>query len=203
MFDVNGCNGVDWSEDLLDMDRVLVKLFDSVNSVDSVDSVDAGQDRERQKEPPLIVVIANKIDQSSVVVAPSIGHDDLPDYLRTHVLAEDFHLISCHQNQGIDRLVDSLGLHLEHRFNAVTGKTTINDENNEPSFVTRERHRLHLSTCEEHLTSAAQHLHASNGPIELAAEDLRLAGTSIGRIGGKIDPEDILDAIFLEFCIGK
>ena len=40
-------------------------------------------------------------------------------------------------------------------------------------------------------------------PIELVAEDLRWAGASLGRIGGSIDPEDILDAIFLEFCIGK
>ncbi len=39
--------------------------------------------------------------------------------------------------------------------------------------------------------------------IEMAAEDLRLAARSLGRITGRIDIEDMLDAIFRDFCIGK
>jgi tRNA modification GTPase len=38
---------------------------------------------------------------------------------------------------------------------------------------------------------------------ELAAEDLRTAAHSLGRLLGRVDVEDILDAIFKEFCIGK
>jgi tRNA modification GTPase len=38
---------------------------------------------------------------------------------------------------------------------------------------------------------------------ELAAEDLRAAAYSLGRLLGRVDVEDILDAIFREFCIGK
>ena len=38
---------------------------------------------------------------------------------------------------------------------------------------------------------------------ELAAEDLRQAVQSIGRILGRIDVEDILDVLFADFCIGK
>jgi tRNA modification GTPase len=38
---------------------------------------------------------------------------------------------------------------------------------------------------------------------ELAAEELRTAAHSLGRLLGRIDVEDILDAIFREFCIGK
>jgi tRNA modification GTPase len=37
----------------------------------------------------------------------------------------------------------------------------------------------------------------------LAAEELRVASQSLGRLLGRIDVEDILDAIFREFCIGK
>jgi tRNA modification GTPase len=38
---------------------------------------------------------------------------------------------------------------------------------------------------------------------ELAAEDLRAAADSLGRLLGRVDVEDILDAVFREFCIGK
>ncbi|MDE5457514.1 tRNA uridine-5-carboxymethylaminomethyl(34) synthesis GTPase MnmE [Bradyrhizobium sp. CSA112] len=38
---------------------------------------------------------------------------------------------------------------------------------------------------------------------ELAAEELRLAAYSLGRLLGRVDVEDILDVIFREFCVGK
>jgi tRNA modification GTPase len=37
----------------------------------------------------------------------------------------------------------------------------------------------------------------------LAAEDLRRAALSLGRLIGRVDVEEILDAIFRDFCIGK
>jgi tRNA modification GTPase len=38
---------------------------------------------------------------------------------------------------------------------------------------------------------------------EFAAEELRSAAQSLGRLLGRVDIEDILDLIFREFCIGK
>jgi len=38
---------------------------------------------------------------------------------------------------------------------------------------------------------------------ELAAEELRAAAHSLGRLLGRVDVEDILDTIFREFCVGK
>ena len=38
---------------------------------------------------------------------------------------------------------------------------------------------------------------------ELAAEELRTAAHSLGRLIGRVDVEDILDTIFREFCVGK
>ena len=39
--------------------------------------------------------------------------------------------------------------------------------------------------------------------VEGAAEDLRLAWRSLGRITGRVDVEDLLDVIFRDFCLGK
>jgi tRNA modification GTPase len=57
------------------------------------------------------------------------------------------------------------------------------------------------------LQQTAASLQRSIGAIgegeELAAEDLRMAAYSLGRLLGRVDIEDILDVIFREFCIGK
>ena len=39
--------------------------------------------------------------------------------------------------------------------------------------------------------------------LELAAMDLRIAVNAVGEIVGKTATEDLLDAIFSQFCIGK
>ena len=41
------------------------------------------------------------------------------------------------------------------------------------------------------------------GTTELGAEDLRRAADALGRLTGVVDVEDVLDAIFGRFCIGK
>jgi len=39
--------------------------------------------------------------------------------------------------------------------------------------------------------------------LELAALDLRIAANAVGEIVGKTTIDDLLDAIFSQFCIGK
>jgi tRNA modification GTPase len=39
--------------------------------------------------------------------------------------------------------------------------------------------------------------------LELAAEELRSAARDLGSITGAIETEEVLEAIFSEFCIGK
>jgi tRNA modification GTPase len=39
--------------------------------------------------------------------------------------------------------------------------------------------------------------------IVLGAEELRYAARAVGKVSGLIDVEDVLDALFRDFCIGK
>ncbi len=64
--------------------------------------------------------------------------------------------------------------------------------------LTRARHRRALEDC----VAALERAGGAVRP-ELVAEDLRLAARALGRIAGRVDVEDLLDAIFREFCIGK
>lgn len=67
-----------------------------------------------------------------------------------------------------------------------------------PAALTRPRHRAALIQAQERLAAAA----VAPWP-ELRTEDLRLALRALGRITGMVGVEDILDSIFLQFCIGK
>ncbi len=64
--------------------------------------------------------------------------------------------------------------------------------------VTRARHREALEAALRELREAQRQREP-----ELMAENVRLAARSLGRIGGRIDVEDVLDRLFREFCIGK
>jgi len=70
------------------------------------------------------------------------------------------------------------------------------------AVVTRERHRHALREAHASLGGALAQLD-SEGPLELVAEDVRLAARAVGRISGRVDVEDVLDRLFSNFCIGK
>ncbi|HJU10796.1 MAG TPA: tRNA uridine-5-carboxymethylaminomethyl(34) synthesis GTPase MnmE [Candidatus Binataceae bacterium] len=68
--------------------------------------------------------------------------------------------------------------------------------------ISRERHRNALARTLDALKSGLHGLR-NRMPPEIVAIDLATAAASLGSITGEISSEDILDAIFREFCIGK
>jgi len=70
----------------------------------------------------------------------------------------------------------------------------------EAPVITQARHRQQLGIC---LDTLEAYLAGSPDDMELRAEDLRRAGTALGRITGRVDVEDVLDQVFARFCIGK
>lgn len=75
-------------------------------------------------------------------------------------------------------------------------------EQYEAPFSARTRHLEALQRCLEHCQSAQEQLGASN-PVELAAEECRLAQQCLSEITGEFTADDLLDYVFREFCIGK
>ena len=71
----------------------------------------------------------------------------------------------------------------------------------EPAVVTRERHLACMRDSIAHLERAAAGVSLER--LELTAEDVRLAVRSLDQLVGRVDVEQVLDAVFSGFCIGK
>jgi tRNA modification GTPase len=97
--------------------------------------------------------------------------------------------ISASRGDGIPELIAALAAFARDYFGSEEG-----------ALIGRERQRKLL---QETANSLQRSLSAVGQGEELAAEELRRASDFLGRLLGRIDVEDILDAIFREFCIGK
>jgi tRNA modification GTPase len=97
--------------------------------------------------------------------------------------------VSARSGAGIAALLD--------RLSALAARATRSRGEVMPS---RLRHVELLRSSLGHLLAATKQALTD---LELRAEELRLAGDALGRITGAIDVEDLLDAIFSRFCIGK
>jgi tRNA modification GTPase len=68
--------------------------------------------------------------------------------------------------------------------------------------LTRRRHALGLKTARAEVQAFRDGLEAGL-PAEVAATHLRPAETALEEILGIISMDDVLDAVFTEFCVGK
>jgi tRNA modification GTPase len=98
--------------------------------------------------------------------------------------------ISAATGAGIGDLIEALAAFSQDYFAST-----------ESVLVTRARHREALQETLAALDRVLTSDHS--GREELIAEELRAAATTLGRLTGRVDVEDILDVIFREFCIGK
>jgi len=99
--------------------------------------------------------------------------------------------VSCKTKQGIESLLEALGKEAKKL-------TSFSDRAIGPNRI---RHINHLRETKESLEMAIIELKVYK--IEVAADFIRSASVSLGRIIGAVDIEDVLDELFLGFCIGK
>ena len=76
-------------------------------------------------------------------------------------------------------------------------------ESTEDAFFARARQLQALNDAANHLAIADEHADAQPPPVELFAEELRLAQDAVSSITGEFTADDLLGEIFSRFCIGK
>ncbi len=98
--------------------------------------------------------------------------------------------ISGHTGFGVDGLLQSVGLFLRDQAASV-------------GYVVRERHRVAVGKSLSAIYNSLEVLASGSDSLELAAEEIRTATTELEVLIGKVGVEDLLDEIFLSFCLGK
>jgi tRNA modification GTPase len=102
--------------------------------------------------------------------------------------------------QGVFQISASRGDGLPELIAALVGFAQNYFGGSEASLIGRTRQRKLL---QETAASLRRCVEVIGQGEELAAEELRIAAHSLGRLLGRVDVEDILDVIFREFCVGK
>ena len=144
-----------------------------------------------------IVFVKNKVDL--IAAAAEAGEMKLDD---DSSVRETFE-ISCETNNGIDALINSLTETVVERVSSGDDESGITTMEAEGAVITRARHRRHVEAAAEALERFAMLSGQGYMALDMAAEELRLAASELGRITGAIDVEDVLDVLFSDFCIGK
>jgi tRNA modification GTPase len=102
--------------------------------------------------------------------------------------------------QGVFQISASRGDGLPELIAALVGFAQNYFGGSEGGLISRTRQRKLLQETAVSLRRCVQVVGQGE---ELAAEELRVAAHSLGRLLGRVDVEDILDVIFREFCVGK
>uniref|UniRef100_A0A8C7YER4 GTP binding protein 3, mitochondrial n=1 Tax=Oryzias sinensis TaxID=183150 RepID=A0A8C7YER4_9TELE len=167
----------------LDIGGFPVLLSDTAGLRDSTDLIEQEGVR-RARERCLLVL--NKTD-----LLPEAQRQKLERELKGVSGLPPVCLISCQTHEGLQDFLSVLQSRV---------KTLCGDPLSDAPTLTQARHRAHLQQC---VAALAQYQKLRDTDLALAAEGVRLALTSLGRITGKLGAEEILDIIFKDFCIGK
>jgi tRNA modification GTPase len=158
---------------------LLIAVFDSSRALEPEDAAVLDLCRGRAG-----VALLNKSD-----LPPAIDAGDL----RARGQSMPTLAVSALRGDGFDALRRELAAALE----ALAG-----DHRGDAVAISRERHRDALARALSALETAQESALAAMPP-EIVAVDVGLAAEALASIGGQVTSEDVLDAIFREFCIGK
>jgi tRNA modification GTPase len=159
---------------------LLIAVFDSARPLDSDDQAVAAI---MAKQPA--VAVLNKSDLPAVVDAPALAGIGIG----APVVG-----LSAITGSGIENLLKEISARIEKLAEGATDGAGI--------AISRERHRAALDHAASALNAAIGSARAGMPP-EIIAVDVVLAGDWLGAITGDVSTEDVLDALFREFCIGK
>jgi tRNA modification GTPase len=100
--------------------------------------------------------------------------------------------VSARTGEGVESLVEAIAREVGPGESAILGQTPL----------TRARHRMAVGRALSALARAAESARAGMS-LEFPAEDVREAAAALAELLGEVAPEEVLDAVFGQFCIGK
>jgi tRNA modification GTPase len=183
----------------LDLDGYPVTVIDTAGIRETDDPVEqegVRRARARAAEADLVLWLADaaneKVEHSGPTpvwrVRNKIDLDEASRPMADTAIRTGF-WISAKSGDGVPELIAGLVGFAEGYFGAT-----------EVGLISRARQRQLL---QETAASLHRSMDVAEEGEELAAEELRVAAHSLGRLLGRVDVEDILDVIFREFCVGK
>ncbi len=115
------------------------------------------------------------------------------DLLSSHIpeLKPNEVCVSALRGDGIEMLKEMIAAHLDK------------DKGENGDLGVSERHRACLEEATKAVTGASEALALGDGGLVIAAENLSQAADALGRITGRVWAEELLDAVFGKFCVGK
>lgn len=180
----------------LDIDGYKFELFDTAGLRDTDDVIEREGIRRAMKTINDADLVLNIVDLSDM--------SDIPPSERSGLrVGSKLDLIEGEVDASIllDVLVSSsTGAGLNELRALLLGAVRSSTNVSSLAIPSRMRHAERLRSASQYLQSA---LDGVSYPLELRAEDLRLASVELARVTGRIDTETLLGKIFSEFCVGK
>jgi small GTP-binding protein domain len=181
--------------------HVLLCMVDSTDEENGIKAIkDILKDINTDMKSRKIIFVRNKIDLLGDLETKEANVDS--DILSSLSISNTFE-ISCETNSGVDDLIDDLTRTSYERLNLSQDSDNNALSNEEDAVITRARHRRHVESAAEALRRFEVRSGEGYVALDMAAEELRLAASELGRITGAVDVEDVLDVLFSDFCIGK
>ncbi len=197
----------------IQIDGMPLHIIDTAGLRQSGDAIEregmrrAYQEIEKADHVLLVVDSSKNHTNQTDELLNELWPDDLPALPETMPVTVIFNKadlsgLSCEQNKHGINLSAKTGEGLEQLKQHLKQTMGFNNQTGSSRFSARRRHLNALQKAAELLDSGKQQLtHASAG--ELLAEDLRQTQQVLEAITGRFTPDDLLDRVFRDFCIGK
>jgi tRNA modification GTPase len=184
----------------MELNGVPIRLLDTAGIREHAEQVEQEGIVRAQSAIEMADAIIHVYDGTELSAEQKFERDNKNEIIvinKSDLLTSDFEkaettiLISAKTGQGLDSLRNEIQQLLQ-----------IQPSDQQAPFSARARHLDALRRCLEHFELALQQI-TQLSPLELAAEELRVAQLTLGEITGEFTPDDLLDYVFREFCIGK
>ena len=132
-------------------------------------------------------------ERTTAAVIPVLTKSDLHQHAEV-VRSGDMAVVSAESGEGLAELL----AHID-----TVAQQTAPGSPQDSVIVTRERHRVGLTTARDEVAEFVRAWNAGALPAPVAAVHLHAAREAIAELIGTVETEEVLERVFRDFCIGK